>query len=108
MSVKILENHIWTLVEPEDVCIDKDEDKNPAFTKAVSVYECAKKCSATSSHFAYGTNDFGGHGCTRGLCDCYCIQKCVALDQEKYLFFMYKSTFDFHTISESLYHFKNQ
>ena len=102
MSVNTLENDNWILVEPEDVCINKDEDAYPVITKAVSVYECARKCSEASSHFAYGTNDFGGDGCTRGLCDCQCIETCQALDEEKYFFFMYKPAFDYYDISEFL------
>ena len=96
---KILENDIWTLIEPEDVCIEKDVDTNQPI-ETVSVYECARRCSPTSSHFAYGTNDFGGHGCNRGLCKCHCINSCVNLDQENYWFFKYKSTFDYRTISK--------
>ena len=65
---KILENDVWIMVEPADVCIHMDIDTNEPH-EAVSVYECAKKCSTQSSHFAYGTNNLGGQGCIRGLCN---------------------------------------
>ena len=96
---KISENEIWTLVKPEDVCIEKDVDIIQHYETA-SVYECARKCSTRSSHFAYGTNELGGQGCTRGLCKCHCISNCEHLDQENYWFFKYKSTFDYLTISK--------
>ena len=89
MCVNTLETEIWTLVEPEDVCIDADIDEEQPFDVA-SVDECSRKCFGIASHFAYGTNDFELQGCKNGFCKCHCIKKCQLLKREKYLFFRYK------------------
>ena len=84
------------------MCLDKSRDnENPIETTTIN--ECSKKCIGITSHFAYGTNEFGGQGCQAGLCKCYCIramesldESCQQLDQKDYWFLRFKPgvTFD--------------
>ena len=77
------------------MCIDTNiDDEGPYET--MSIEECSRKCLSREgegyvSHFAFGTNDFGGQGCQDGICQCHCIEKCKELNQESYLFFKYKA-----------------
>ena len=71
------------------MCIDAAVDEQPP-VEAISIEECSRKCFDIASHFAYGTNDFGGHGCQDGFCKCHCIERCQQLDQDSYWFFRYK------------------
>ena len=94
MKWNIIENDIWTLVQPDDLCLEKDIDKENRIETS-TIEECASKCGGFGSHFAFGTNEFGGQGCHNGLCKCHCIEICKKLDQENYWFFRFKSGVDF-------------
>ena len=71
------------------MCLEIDVDPNNPF-ETKNIHECARKCQGISSHFAYGTNAFGGKGCNDGLCKCHCLKVCKQLDQERYWFFRFK------------------
>ena len=101
MSGNLLENEIWKLVEPTDVCIKESTAKESHF-RAKTVDECARKCSKATDLFAFGTNEFGGQGCHYGLCKCDCIYKkddsdhnCQDLDKQSYWFFQMKRGVNF-------------
>ena len=43
--------------------------------KLSTIDECAWRCHSPAvgaNWFAYGTNDFGQHGCANGKCNCKC------------------------------------
>ena len=75
------------------MCIDADTDQEIP-VEALTIHECARRCRANASHFAYGTNDFGEEGCQDGFCKCYCIKQCKLLSQEMYRFFKYNIEVD--------------
>ena len=75
------------------MCIDSGIDTETQ-VETISIDECARKCNGIASHFAYGTNEFGGQGCQDGFCTCHCIETCKEVDQDSYWFFRYKPGID--------------
>ena len=76
------------------VCLN---ETNAVHVDANTLDVCARRCEGITDLFAYGTNEFGGHGCQSGLCKCYCVRKkadtsdnCHELDKHSYWFFQYK------------------
>ena len=99
----ISETEMWTLPldEPEDICIDEIHDLEDPI-EATTIDECAAKCGGITDLFAYGTNDFGGHGCEDGLCKCHCIrlkdsndETCQQLKQKNYWLLTFKPGVNF-------------
>ena len=76
------------------VCLN---ETNTVHVDASTLDVCARRCERITDLFAYGTNEFGGHGCQSGLCKCYCVRKkantsdnCHELDKHSYWCFQYK------------------
>ena len=72
-----------------------NDNESPIETATIN--ECSRKCVGMTSHFAYGTNEFGGQGCLDGLCKCFCIREmdnldenCHQLDPKNYWFLQFK------------------
>ena len=67
MLIHIISDN-WKLVSDRSEC-GGSETGVGQFTRII---ECAEKCKAISSMFAFGTNDYGTPRCNNGKCTCLC------------------------------------
>ena len=64
----------WILIDETNKCHQEAIDDN-SLIRTTTINECASICQGVTPMFAFGTNEFGAHGCSEGLCKCYCLDK---------------------------------